>query len=205
MSSPVYLWRKLTEEQRTHLLAWRRNRGLPWHRPPHRAGSTTRYHITAACFEHRRIIGRDGARMDHFCRTLLATMSQHGTRIHAWCVLPNHYHALVETPEILAVLSELARMHGRLSFRWNGEENKRGRQVWCGVAERFMRNDAHYWATVNYIHHNPVHHGYTDQWQAWQYSSARTYLDGIGHAAAARIWREFPILDYGKGWDDPDL
>jgi putative transposase len=205
MSAPSYIWRKLTTAQREKLLAWRKHQGLPWHRPPHRASEKTRYHITAACFEHRAHIGFTSERMQQFCSTLLNTFEQQNTSVHAWCVLPNHYHALIETREILAVLAGLAKMHGRLSFQWNGEEQTRGRTVWCGAAERYMRNDAHFWATLNYVHHNPVHHRYVERWQDWPFSSATEYLGQMNHSEASRIWKEYPLLDYGKGWDDPEL
>jgi putative transposase len=205
MGRATYLWRKLTPKQREKLLEWRKHQGLPWHRPPHRASEKTRYHLTAACFEHRPFIGHSMERMERFCGTLLDVLRRHDTRIHAWCVLPNHFHALVETPKILAVLAGLGRMHGRLSFQWNGEEQTRGRQVWCGAVERFMRNDRHFWATMNYIHHNPVHHGYVEHWQVWPFSSAQDYLSGMGREKAARIWKNYPVLDYGKGWDEPEL
>ena len=187
------------------LLIWRKRQGLPWHRPPHRASSALRYHVTAACFEHREFIGSSGERMDRFCGTLLKVFTERGAQVYAWCVLPNHYHALIETTAILEVLEELGRMHGRLSFEWNREEEKRGRQVWCGAAERFMRNERHFWATINYVHNNPVRHGYVEKWQDWPYSSAKEYLERVGHDEAARIWREYPIRGYGKGWDDPGL
>ena len=34
---------------------------------------------------------------------------------------------------------------------------------------------------VNYIHHNPVKHGYVDETVHWRYSSARDYegVDGL--------------------------
>ena len=187
------------------MLEWRKRQGLPWHRPPHRGGEKTRYHVTAACFEHRPFIGQSVERLESFCSTLLSVTQGHGTQIHAWCVLPNHYHALIETTAILKVLADLGRMHGRLSFQWNGEEQTRGRQVWCGAVERFMRNDAHFWATMNYVHHNPVHHGYVEHWQDWPFSSAQEYLAGMGREEATRIWNDFPVLDYGKGWDAPSM
>ena len=68
-----------------------------------------------------------------------------------------------------------------------------------------MRSEAHIYATVNYIHHNPVHHGYVERWQEWPYSSAADYLESVGGDEAARRWREYPILDFGKGWDDPEM
>ena len=205
MSRPTYLWRKLTPNQRDELMAWRKQQGLPWHRPPHRASEKTRYHVTAACFEHAPFIGHNRERMETFCGTLLGVFHNRHALIHAWCVLPNHYHALIETTEILAVLADLGRMHGRLSFEWNGAEKTRGRQVWCGAAERYMRNDAHFWATVNYVHNNPVHHRYVAHWQDWPYSTASEYLAEIGREEAARLWKAYPLLDYGKGWDEAEL
>jgi putative transposase len=205
MSAPTYIWRKLTPKQREDLLGWRKQQGLPWHRPPHRADPSTQYHITAACYEHRPYIGHGRERMESFSATLLGVFTARKAQIHAWCVLPNHYHALIETAVVLDVLADVGRMHGRLSFQWNGEEQTRGRQVWCGAAERFMRNEGHFWATLNYVHNNPVHHGYVQCWQDWPYSSANEYLTQMGREEAARIWKEFPILDYGKGWDDAKL
>jgi putative transposase len=143
--------------------------------------------------------------MESFCGKLLDVFAKRAAQIHAWCVLPNHYHALIETTSILEVLADLGRMHGTLSFQWNGEEQTRGRQVWCGAVERFMRNERHFWATMNYVHNNPVHHGYVDRWQDWPSSSAREYLEQVGQEEAARIWNQFPILGYGKNWDDQHL
>jgi putative transposase len=64
-----------------------------------------------------------------------------------------------------------------------------------------MRSERHYFATLNYIHHNPVKHGYVTKWQDWPFSSGREYLEKIGVDEASRIWRGFPVLDYGKEWD----
>jgi putative transposase len=205
MSESAYIWRKLTAKQQEELLTWRKHQGLPWHRPPHHASEKLNYHVTAACFEHRPFIGHNRKRMECFCGSLLAALTDRGALIHAWCVLPNHYHAPVETTVILEVLADLGRMHGRLSFDWNGEEQTRGRQVWCGAAERYMRNDRHFWATLNYVHNNPVHHGYVRRWRDWPYSSASEYLAELGRSEAGRIWKEYPILGYGKKWDDPTL
>ena len=117
--------------------------------------------MTAACYEHRPYIGHSPERMDGFTHELLAVLHAGSTQIFAWCVLPNHYHALVEAPDILGLLRGLGRLHGRMSFMWNGEESTRGRQVFFRVVERAMRSDRHFWATLNYVHHNPVHHLYT--------------------------------------------
>lgn len=205
MGKPIYLWRKLTLAQREKLMVWRKQQGLPWHRPPHRASEHTRYHITAACYDHLAHIGHTAERLADFCHLLSTTLQVEAALIHAWCVLPNHYHVLIETRKILNVLDALGKMHGQTSYEWNGEEQRRKRQVWCGASERYMRNEAHFWATMNYIHHNPVRHGYVDNWQEWPFSSAEQYLSEMGREVAERIWKQYPILDYGKGWDDAEL
>ncbi len=206
MSPPQYRWRQLTPEQRAELLAWRQAREYPWHSPPHRADDGhLRFHITAACFEHRPHIGYSPARLDAFTRDLLALFAAHGGQTWAWCVLPNHYHALVETPDILGLLQALGRLHGRTSYTWNGEENARGRKVFFRVMERAMRSDRHFWATRNYVHHNPVHHGYVQRWPDWPWSSARQFLAETDPKEAKRLWHEYPLDDYGQGWDDPAL
>ena len=201
-----YRWRRLSAEQRAELLRARIRAAHPWHSPPHRADfGTSRFHVTAACFEHRPYIGHSVARMDTFARDLLAGFAAHARRTFAWCLLPNHYHALVEAPEVTALLRELGRLHGRTSHAWNGEEQARGRKVFFRSVERAMRSERHFWATLNYVHHNPVRHGYVERWQDWPWSSAAEYLATVGDGEAARIWREFPLGDYGKGWDEPGM
>jgi putative transposase len=206
MPPPQYRWRQLTAEQRDELLAWRKDRGAPWHSPPHQTNfGQTHFHITAACYEHHAHIGRDPARMDSFSGDLLAVFDAHAAQTFAWCVLPNHYHALVEVPDIFLVLRKLGQLHGRTSHAWNGEEGARGRKVFFRAAERAMRSDGHFWATLNYVHHNPVRHGYVDRWTAWPWSSAAEFLARTDPVEAERIWRQYPLGDYGKTWDEPDM
>ena len=129
MSAPRYLWRQLDEKQRAELLAWRQTRGYPWHSPPHRPNcGHLRFLISASCFEHRHYIGHSPERIDNFMRDLLAMFATHAGQTFAWCILPNHYHALVETPDVKALLRELGllldarRMLGTARSRYAGEK-----------------------------------------------------------------------------------
>ncbi len=67
-----------------------------------------------------------------------------------------------------------------------------------------MKSERHFWASLNYVLHNAVHHGYVGRWQDWPYSNAEQYLAEVGHEEVLRRWREYPVLDYGKDWDPPD-
>ncbi len=195
----AYLWRNLPTEKRGEILEYRKRLQRPWHRPPHYQQGNIFYHLTAACFNHHPHIGLTPSRMADFSEALLATLQEPPT---AWCVLPNHYHVLVRCADVKSVIGDLGKLHGKTSFLWNGEEGLRGRQVWHSAADRGIRNDGHFWATVNYIHHNPVKHGYVEKWTDWPFSSAADFLEEVGRERAADIWKSHPVLDYGKGWDD---
>ena len=120
-------------------------------------------------------------------------------------MLPTHWHALVRTDKLRETIRTVGRLHGRVSRAWNGEDNARGRTCWYRCTDRRMRNEAHVFATINYILNNPVHHGYVERWQDWPYSNAEAYLEQVGEAEAARRWHAYPVLDYGKGWDEPEM
>src|SRR5258706_4571797 len=101
----MYEWRKLTNKQRNELLDFRRRPSRRWHSPPHFVGSGSRYLLTASCYEHRPLLGRDPERMAGFSEELFNTIEPHCDSIAGWCVLPNHYHALVHTHELRALLA----------------------------------------------------------------------------------------------------
>jgi putative transposase len=64
-----------------------------------------------------------------------------------------------------------------------------------------MRNEAHFYTTLNYIHHNPVKHGYANKWHKGPYSSFHWYLASKGRQWLLELWNEYPLLNYGENWD----
>ena len=197
----MYDYRKLRPEQRREAVEYRRLQKRPWHSPPHwEFVGERQFIISASCYEHREIIGVTPERMTDFETEVVGVCAKLSI-VNAWCLLPNHYHVLIKTDQLKELRAELGKLHGRSSFKWNGDDDSRGRQVWHNCFDRDIRSDRHFWATLNYIHHNPVHHGYVQRWQEWPWSSAVDFLERVGPETALRIWREFPVLDYGKKWD----
>lgn len=196
----MYDWRKMTPREREQTLKERKQRGLPWHSLPHFVGPTDYYHLCAACYEHKGIIGFSVRRLTEFNQTLLDLLKELQTDIFAWCILPNHYHLLFKSENLQGLLKEIGLLHGRMSFNWNGEENSRGRKIWCNTIDRWIRNERHFSTALNYIHHNPVKHGLVNKWQDWPFSSASDYLKKVGVEKAQEVWYEFPIRNYEGGW-----
>ena len=203
----MYQWRTLSDPERAEILASRQRNRWPAHSPPrwkqHSNGTSDCFHLTAACYEHAPLIGHTTARIDAFVGELLGTCRTHGTELAAWCVLPNHYHLLLKTSDLASLTRTLGQLHGRCSCAWNLEEDATGRKVFFRIADRCVRSDGHFWATLNYVHHNPVRHGYTTRWTDWPWSSAHEYLASTDREEAIRIWRAYPLHDYGQDWDEP--
>jgi putative transposase len=185
----MYVWRKLTPEQREEVLLFRKQQHRPWHGPPilFRQGQ---FHLSSACYEHAAHIGRDPARMAAFSEQLLGVFDQKRNILMAWCLLPNHYHLLVETKDLKKLKKKLGQLHGKTSREWNLEEETPNRTVWHRCADRGIRSERHYWATINYIHNNPVHHGYVRLWSDWPYSSAGDFIEQVGRKLVNDIVQE---------------
>ena len=166
----MYDYRKMDPEQRKYIVHLRQLRRYPWHGPPH-AGSETCYRIvTGACYEHKHIL-HSPERLAWFEEELLASLREGGLHCAAWSVMPNHYHVLVLVENVRKLSSLLGRLHGRTSRRINLGDGTPGRQVWYRCQDCFMRSERHFHTSRNYVHHNPVRHGYVDKWQTWPFSS----------------------------------
>ena len=197
----MYEWRKMTPEQRVEVLRMRRQGHLPWHSPPHFGTEPNLYHITAACYGHRSIMN-SAERLSAFESELLSGLAESGmAEVRAWVILPNHYHLLLKT-RLPDLGKWLHRLHNTSATRWNGEDAARGRKVWHRYSDRCIRGEVHYYRTLNYIHANPVKHGFVEKGGGWPWSSYVQFEGKYGRKTLVEWWREFPITGYGKGWDD---
>ncbi|ABW67588.1 REP-associated tyrosine transposase [Desulfosudis oleivorans] len=197
----MYTYRNMTLEERTQILARRKERGFPWHAPPHYSGEINIYLISAACFEHYHIMATPN-RLTEFSEALIGGMES-DLKLHsvAWVVQPNHYHVLVKT-DLDTLRPWLGRLHNGKSTQWNREDKMPGRKVWHRFTDRRIRSERHFYATLNYIHANPVKHGYVEESSDWPWSSLHDYLTVYGRDTLVQWWNRYPIKDYGTGWDD---
>jgi putative transposase len=190
----MYEFRKMTPEQRAALVKERERRGFPQHRPPHPEAPGEYRLVTGTCFEHQ---DTELSRTAGVVRNRIAASAHR-------CVLPNHYHVLVQIGDMKIFAKAIGQFHGRTSFEMNRQDNARGRQVWYNYQDRCMRSEAHFYTSVNYVHNNPVKHRYVKKWQDWPFSSVHDYLETMGREWLLDLWLRYPVRNYGKGWDDDD-
>ncbi len=198
-----YEYRKMTPEQREETVHQRQTRGYPWHQPPHPFRDSGYYLLSAANFEHIPIITPLDRRTEFESR-LLTAMSDIKAEVFAWVVLPNHYHIVVNVASLDLVSATFKQLHGTTSHEWNLADHQTGkRRVWYRFNDRVLRDNAGFYRALNYVHYNPVKHGYTDDPYDWPWSSLSNYADSYGREWLREKWKAHrPPDDYGIGWDD---
>src|SRR5215467_3033306 len=198
----LYTYRHLTPEEREEVMAQRQARGYPLHSPPHPFRGPGQYLITAANYEHRHVMADLGRRTDFEAR-LLEKLQEMEVEPYAWVVLSNHYHALVGVKKLNDVSAALKNLHGATSREWNLEDGVVGkRQTWYHFSDRKIRGNEHFYRAINYIHYNPVKHGYTKSAYDWPWSSVHNYLSARGRDWLRETWKNFHPDSMGDDWDD---
>jgi putative transposase len=197
-----YEFRKMTREEREEAVRLRCARGYPLHAPPHPIRGHGRYLISAANFEHQHIMRAPERRTDFEAR-LLEKLQGIEAQVFAWVVLPNHYHVLLGVSALSLVSAALKQLHGATSREWNLADSLTGeRLVWYRFNDRKIRGDKHFYRALNYVHFNPVKHGYTDTVYEWPWSSIHNYLEARGRGWLRETWRTYRPDLMGCGWDD---
>jgi putative transposase len=119
---------------------------------------------------------------------------KHPFYIDAIVILPDHLHTIWTLPtddsdyatHWMLIKSGFSRQLPRIERRNQSRIDKRERGVWQRrYWEHCIKDDADYANHVDYIHYNPVKHGYVVRSTDWQYSSIHRY---IRHGILPATW-----------------
>ncbi len=94
-------------------------------------------------------------------------------RLLAWCIMPNHVHALIETREGVPLAAVLHSWKSYTSHEANTLLQRNGEFWQREYLDRFVRNAEHYASVIAYIEENPVKAGLAKIRTEWPWSSSR--------------------------------
>jgi len=188
--------------------------------PPHVYKDNACYFLTASVAGHQRLLDTEVKRT--LLRDILKQAIQdYSIRLVAWVILADHYHLLLTTGVAAPLWKFVKRLHGESAVRLNKLDDKPGRKVWYQYWDRFPRNERDFWTYFNYIHINPIKHGYVpisdgsvavegerlkiapghvpDVHQClgqYPHSSYNYYLRTYGEEFLTDAWMRYPTLDH---------
>ncbi len=110
----------------------------------------------------------------------------------AYCLIPNHFHLLAvmkeeenipfnlfkrvnEHPDQLLERS-FSNFFNSYSKSFNKAHNRSGRLFLYPYKRILVESEDYFVCLINYIHRNPIHHGFTKKHSDWKYSSYNAYL-----------------------------
>jgi putative transposase len=127
--------------------------------------------------------------IDHFEKLRLAlnkTKQQHPFLLDAMVILPEHLHAIWTLPKNdndfakrwMLIKSNFSRQLPKTERINQSRKTKGERGIWQRrYWEHLIRDDLDYQRHVEYIHYNPVKHGYVDSPTDWKYSTIHQHIE----------------------------
>jgi putative transposase len=163
--------------------------------PPHIYQDNSIYFITAHAKDHNPILITD-AHKQIFWETLNVLADEYDMALLCWTINLNHYHILIQLQNGDMLSTIMKKLHGKTSYLLNKLDAQEGRQVWVNYWDRIIRSETDLHTRINYIHHNCVKHGYSNQMEKYKWSSYAMYLEKFGKEWVDDSFQKFPIVDF---------
>ena len=129
------------------------------------------YHVTSRGNARQNIFADDADRQ-RFLSILSSTIHRYNWVCHAYCLMDNHYHLLLETPDP-NLSAGMRQLNGIYTQAFNRQHDRVGHVFQGRYKAILVEKDAHLLELCRYIVLNPVAAGIAAQPEAWPWSSYR--------------------------------
>jgi len=148
----------------------------PWHhRPAHVFVANTMYIVTAGTL-HKEHFFRQKERLNLLQEALFEVTKTYNWKLQVWAVFSNHYHFVAQSPDDAKTLRHmLQRLHSHTARKVNRMDAAPGRKVWFQFWDTCLTFEKSYYARVNYVNNNPVHHGLVPVADEYPFCSSRWF------------------------------
>jgi len=131
------------------------------------------YHVTARGNERKDIFKSNRDR-EKFLGYLESAVERYGALIHVWCLMNNHYHLLMETPQ--GNLSQVMQhINGAYTNYFNTKRKRSGHLFQGRYKAILIEADEYAVELSRYIHLNPVRIGAVADPMHFRWSSCADY------------------------------
>ncbi len=129
------------------------------HSPVHRLSEAGAFMVTAGTYPKQPFFNT-AERLNLLLDALLGLAETYGWDLQAWSILTNHYHFVAVSPANPETLRSFIRhLHSLTAREINKRDQTAGRKIWFEYWETRLTHEKSYFARLNYVHRNAVHHG----------------------------------------------
>lgn len=145
------------------------------------------YHITSRGNDKKAIFKDDHDRKT-FLEILAGVNKRYHWICHAYCLMDNHYHLIIETPEGNLSLG-MRQLNGVYTQARNRRYKKTGHLFQGRYKAILIQKETHLLEVCRYVVLNPVRAGMVEEPQGWRWSSYRaTAGKEAAHPCLTAIW-----------------
>lgn len=127
------------------------------------------YHIINRGVERRNIYLEDSD-YEFFMELMLKVAKDYHITIHAFCLMSNHYHILLETKQ--KNLSKAVQFLNDKYAKYFNKKYQRTGHLWQGRYKSYpLFDDAHFWIVAKYIERNPIKAGMVNNVSDYKFQS----------------------------------
>ena len=127
------------------------------------------YHVTSRGNEKKTIFKDDQDR-ESFLNTLYRVNKRYNWLCHAYCLMNNHYHLLIETPDANLSLG-MRQLNGVYTQLFNKRHKRTGHLFQGRFKGVLIQKDNHLLEVCRYVVLNPIRAGMVQSPQQWKWSS----------------------------------
>jgi putative transposase len=133
------------------------------------------FHVTGRGVARAEIF-RDGIDYADFERQLFRVRDEFGWTLHAYCLLPNHYHLIVEATR-RDLSTGMQRLNGRYAQRFNQRYDRVGHVFQNRFSSYLIDSEEHFERALAYVSANPVEAGLCERAEDWLWTGGPADLD----------------------------
>ena len=187
------------------------------HHPPHLYLDNNIYFVTARTIAKKKYFNTD-EKKNLIKRSLIKALNKYQFKIYGWVILSNHYHLLLKILKGADLSNFIRYINSRSAVLLRQQQQtecqglaltgrgvspdtpaKNKQEIWYNYHDRCIRNETDFFKHLNYIHNQPIKHGYVKNYNhlnEYQFSSFQHYLKSKGQKWLDQCFEDYPIADF---------
>lgn len=136
----------------------------------------TAYYTTVRA-SNNELLFRDDSDYAYFLEVLKTRKEKYNFKLYAYCLLPQHYHLLIEPTQTENLSKIMQAINTSYSLYFNKKHNRFGHLISGRFKGRLFNKDERLLHQSIYLHLNPLRAGLVQKSEAYKWSSYPEYID----------------------------